>query len=119
MPEIESNALQERMAAIRNHGLETASEIPKAIDQVQDWREYVKAHPIPIIIAAAAVGFLLVPSKPLKKNISTSNGMPTPDFAIPRKNFQASLNSFAESARGSIGSFVSTLIVNSIKDQNW
>jgi hypothetical protein len=54
----------EKMAAVRSRGLVNARELGEEVERLSDWREHVRAHPIPIAIAAAVVGYWLVPTRP-------------------------------------------------------
>jgi len=54
----------EKMAAVRSRGLVNARELGEEVERLGDWREHVRAHPIPLAVAAAVVGYWLVPSRP-------------------------------------------------------
>ena len=54
--------IAEAMQAVRASGTATANRLPAALDRAQDWREYVRAYPIQSVVAAALLGFVLVPS---------------------------------------------------------
>lgn len=54
----------EKMSAVRSRGLVNARELGEEVERLSDWREHVRAHPIPIAIAAAVVGYWLVPVRP-------------------------------------------------------
>ncbi|MGN6545839.1 MAG: hypothetical protein ACTHK7_12370 [Aureliella sp.] len=53
----------EKMAAVRSRGLVNARELSEEVERLSDWREHVRAHPIPIALAAAVAGYWLVPSR--------------------------------------------------------
>ncbi len=53
----------QRMNELRSFGLHTAAQLPRDFDRATDWREHVRAHPIPAVLAAAAIGFLIVPAR--------------------------------------------------------
>ncbi|MGN6133677.1 MAG: hypothetical protein ACTHOU_04210 [Aureliella sp.] len=53
----------EQMAAVRSRGLVNAREFGEEVERLADWREHVRAHPIPLVLAAAAVGYFAIPSK--------------------------------------------------------
>lgn len=53
----------QRMKELRSFGLQTAAQLPRDFDRATDWREHVRAHPIPAVLAAAAIGFLIVPAR--------------------------------------------------------
>jgi len=52
------------MAAVRSRGLVNARELGEEVERLGDWREHVRAHPIPLVVAAAALGYWVVPSRP-------------------------------------------------------
>ena len=111
----DSTHLQREMAAIRRRSLETASEIPAAIDRLQDWREHVRANPLPTILAAAALGYFAVPSKaskspdvPKETNNSLSNHRESTTFV-------GSLLPRAINARTAIGQAVFSYAANAAK----
>jgi len=59
----------EQMAAVRNRGLVNASELGEEVERLSDWREHVRAYPIPLALGAAAVGFWLMPGRARKKKV--------------------------------------------------
>jgi len=54
--------IAQAMHAVRASGTATANRLPAALDRAQDWREYVRAYPMQSVVAAALLGFILVPS---------------------------------------------------------
>jgi hypothetical protein len=52
-----------RMDALRSQGTRVAAQFPRDLDRARDWREHVRAHPIPAVLAAAAVGFAVIPGR--------------------------------------------------------
>jgi hypothetical protein len=52
-----------RMSALRTQGTRAAAQLPRDLDRARDWREHVRAHPIPSVLAAAALGFMVVPGR--------------------------------------------------------
>lgn len=54
----------EKMAAVRSRGLVNARELGEEVERLTDWREHVRAHPIPLALAAAVAGYWLIPSRP-------------------------------------------------------
>jgi len=56
--------IREKMAAVRSRGLVNARELGEEVERLGDWREHVRAHPIPLTLAAAVVGYWLVPARP-------------------------------------------------------
>ncbi len=63
MSDARQSEITRRMDALRNQGARTAAQLPRDLDRARDWREHVRAHPIPAVLAAAAVGFAVVPGR--------------------------------------------------------
>jgi hypothetical protein len=53
----------EQMAAVRSRGLVNARELGEEVERLGDWREHVRAHPVPLVLAAAALGYWAVPAR--------------------------------------------------------
>jgi hypothetical protein len=62
----ESERLINEMKAIRVHGAAAVQELSHDVTRLTDWREHVRAKPIPFMFAAAAVGYMLVPARRTK-----------------------------------------------------
>lgn len=63
MSDLRQHEIVQRMHALRSEGAWAAAQLPRDIDRATDWREHVRAHPIPAVLAAAALGFTLVPGR--------------------------------------------------------
>lgn len=89
----QSEAIRKRMAEIR-------SDLPYDVDlardrvkQLADWRYHISRRPVPILIAAAVAGYLIVPAKPQPKTIVMQSslgdrgrrGLRDSEFAQPAK----------------------------------
>lgn len=55
--------IQQQMAAIRRHMNDDLREIRDSSETMLDWRYYFKRYPLPMVSAAAAVGYFLVPKR--------------------------------------------------------
>lgn len=53
----------QQMAVVRSRGLANARGLGHEVERLTDWREHVRAHPIPVVLAAAALGYWIVPAK--------------------------------------------------------
>jgi len=53
----------EQMAMVRSRGLVNARELGEEVERLSDWREHVRAHPVPLALAAAALGYWAVPAR--------------------------------------------------------
>ncbi len=60
----EQTELRQAMSVVRSRGLANADVLAKRVERLSDWREHVRAHPLPIALAAAALGYWLVPIRP-------------------------------------------------------
>lgn len=63
-----------RMSALRTQGTRVAAQLPRDLDRARDWREHVRAHPIPAVMAAAALGFVVVPARRCEPKAQATNG---------------------------------------------
>jgi len=64
----------EQMAAVRCRGLVNARELNDEVERLGDWREHVRAHPIPLALAAAAIGYWVVPAKRKRAKVKLPQG---------------------------------------------
>lgn len=51
-------AVAARMQEVRRRGHSNAYQLRVDVDRVSDWREHVKAHPLPAVVAAALLGYV-------------------------------------------------------------
>lgn len=51
------------MELIRRRGLGVVQRLNHDMTRLTDWREHVKSTPLPFVVAAAAVGYFIVPSR--------------------------------------------------------
>ncbi len=63
-------ATRKQSEAIRRRMQEIRTELPYAVDdarervkQLSDWKYHMSQHPLPIIVAAVAAGFVIIPKK--------------------------------------------------------
>jgi len=80
------------MQAVRASGTATANRLPAALDRAQDWREYVRAYPIQTVVAAALLGFVLIPSNRKDQgghNVGADGAQPIREK--PRRGFFAAV----------------------------
>ena len=55
--------LRRRMAGVRSSLDSDVEQVATSAQDLTDWKYYVKQHPLPLVGAAVAVGYLLVPRK--------------------------------------------------------
>ena len=59
----DANAIRKQMARIRRELDEDVESVVEGAKELADWRNFVRRHPLISVTAAAAVGFLVVPSR--------------------------------------------------------
>ena len=59
----QSEAIRQRMQLIRTEMPSDADSARARVKELTDWKYHVRNHPLPVLAAAAVVGYLLVPSK--------------------------------------------------------
>jgi hypothetical protein len=70
-----------KMQTLRARGTRVAEHFPNDIRRARDWREYVRAMPLPSAFAAAAIGFLVTYARaaPKQKSMSSEQGVTHPN----------------------------------------
>ena len=101
--------IMERMAAVRARGLRNARELGHDFERLSDWREHVRAHPIPLTLAAFAAAFYVVPSKPRARPAAPSTAVRTTSGETARE----SVNS--PGVKGAVLGFVGSMLASSIR----
>jgi hypothetical protein len=78
-------AIKQRMAEIRTDLPYAADVARERVKELADWKYHVAKHPLPILAAAAAAGYLLVPHKQSRRSDAKSgelvDGNPVPQPA--------------------------------------
>ncbi len=59
--------IRTRMSAVRSRGLVNANQLAEQVEKLSDWREHVRAHPLPIALAVAGLAYWAVPSRGSKQ----------------------------------------------------
>ena len=99
----------ERMAAVRSRGLVNAQELGEEVERLGDWREHVRAHPIPLVVAAAAAAYWLMPAR-----------RPEVKYVVPAQGSTAEVEEQkAKSTGGYVGvllGFATSLAGNAIRN---
>jgi hypothetical protein len=80
-----------QMHALRRTGAKVASEFPSDMKRAKDWREYVRAMPLPSVVAAASVGFGIMfarSSRPKRSSdlAALGTGAPGVMSAVPTRS---------------------------------
>jgi len=60
---LQADEIRERMAMVRQRIDEQSDEVVAQVNALSDWRSYVRRHPWVWVGAAAALGYVLVPSR--------------------------------------------------------
>ena len=60
---LQADEILERMAMVRQRIDEQSDEVVAQVTELSDWRSYVRRHPWVWVGAAAALGYVLVPSR--------------------------------------------------------
>lgn len=103
----------EKMAAVRSRGLANARELNAEVERLGDWREHVRAHPVPIALAAAALGYWVVPTKPkVAKHVPAS---PAQAVATERVADVVDKQSTRSGIAGLALGFATTLLGNAVR----
>ena len=56
--------VQRQMAQVREELTEDVQDLRARVEDLKDWRAFVRKHPWAVMAGAAAVGYLLVPKRP-------------------------------------------------------
>jgi hypothetical protein len=110
------------MKAIRSYGSTAFQELSDDMTRLTDWREHVRAKPLPFMFAAAALGYLLVPAR------RTNVAQQTPKSVVPlesngvEKSTERFVNKpFANKLRATAWAYASrwvqNYVTNLVKDQ--
>lgn len=101
----------ERMAAVRSRGLVNARELGEEVERLGDWREHVRAHPIPLALAAAALGYWVVPARRKKRPVEA----PSSGFSGGAASAREEKAKAATGITGLLLGFATTLAGNAIR----
>jgi hypothetical protein len=102
--------LAARMQEVRRRGHSNAYQLRVGVDRVSDWKEHVKAHPLPAIFASAFVGYLAT-SKLLGNGSSSSEKIPQGVHMSEQKaDEQVAKASISAGVAGFVGSMLSNAL---------
>jgi hypothetical protein len=107
----EATTISERMNAVRNRGLVNARELGQEVERLGDWREHVRANPLPLALAAAVAGFWLVPARRPKPVVVKQ------DTEVEEKAKVAGAAGLGGAAMGFVGSMLGNLVRNYVSHQ--
>ncbi len=103
--------IRQQMSEVRNRGTAHVRLLADRVEKLSDWREHVRAHPVPIALAAAVAAYWLVPSKPRPSGTGTvASAKETGTDESPAKA------STRASMTGAAMGFVGTLLANAIRN---
>ena len=72
--------IRRQMTEVRRRGLANAEVLAERVERLSDWREHVRAHPLPIALGVAALAYWLVPSR---TRTGTASMLAKPDSRMP------------------------------------
>ncbi len=114
--------LAERMQEVRRRGHANAYHLRVGVDRVSDWKEHVKAYPIPAVVLAAVVGYWatskLIPAKTRTKSRSERIADEQHQEVVTKSTATAGIAAFAGSlasnlirqyARGYLDNYIQSL----------
>jgi hypothetical protein len=109
----------EQMAAVRNRGLVNASELGEEVERLSDWREHVRAYPVPLVLGAAALGFWIVPGRVRKKRVdkSGSSHSARAETIQEERTKTAGVAGIGGAAMGFVGSLIGNAVRAYIAEQ--
>ncbi|WP_404305405.1 hypothetical protein [Neorhodopirellula lusitana] len=83
----QSEAIRDRMQAIRNELPYDADAARARVQELTDWKYHMRKHPWPLLAAAAVAGYLLVPSKqPVRVTHDSDRPSSQPPADAPKKS---------------------------------
>lgn len=104
--------LASRMQEVRRRGHSNAYQLRVGVDRVSDWKEHVKAHPIPAIVASAIAGYIVT-----SQLIGRTQ---PPPIAVPQSFRRGSVQQTQEqvaktTATAGIAAFVGSIVSNAVR----
>lgn len=112
---VDEEQLIERMNKIRNASERHVSQMHLEAERLVDWREHVRAQPLPALAIAVAAGFWLFhrkPAAPAKQRPHAPSPCQKPDAEHPDADSQESVarTSFASGAMAFAGTMAGNLL---------
>jgi hypothetical protein len=107
--------IMERMAAVRARGLRNARELGHDFERLSDWREHVRAHPIPLTLAALAAGFYIVPTKPKQTPAAVASQMRAAASGPVSRAAEPVGATSTPGMKGAVLGFVGSMLANTIR----
>ncbi len=110
--------LREKMSFVRSRGLDNASELGERVEKLSDWREHVRAHPVPIALAVGALAYWAIPTK--TKVAASSAPSQTPRGSVEGTEREAKVAGIAGlggAAMGFLGSLLGNAVRSYVSDQ--
>lgn len=111
--------IRHEMSAVRRRGLANAEVLAERVEKLSDWREHVRAHPLPMALAVSALAYWLVPSRTRTGAVpGTGTVVPSQGKADSNESRLAKKEAKAASFAGVGGAamgFVGSLIGNAVR----
>lgn len=112
----DKHVICEQMAAVRNRGLVNASELGEEVERLSDWREHVRAYPVPLVLAAAAAGFWIMPGRARKRK-ADKDQLPLPQAVQAERAKPGGVAGMSGAAMGFLGSMLANAVRGYISEQ--
>ncbi len=120
--------LRKEMSLVRNRGLANASALAERVERLSDWREHVRAHPLPLALAAGALAFWMVPksrsqsatarTEAMASTASSTKGSGTGNAAPTEREAKvAGIAGIGGAAMGFLGSLIGNAVRNYVGEQ--
>ncbi len=119
----EQQEIVQRMAEVRSRGLVNAHDLGHDVERLSDWREHVRAYPIPLALGAAIVGYWMIPARktavPKTQTVrSESSELPYPTTQQPvQETKRFSLAGLSGAAMGFVGTLAANAARSYISEQ--
>lgn len=117
----ERDKLIAEMESIRRQGLQAAEQFGHDMTRLADWREHIRASPLPFVIAAAAAGYVVVPVPRRNVRLATTIQVERADNMPAATIRRSSASSFADKLRATAisyaGRWIQTVVSDFVKQQ--
>ncbi len=112
----ERDKLAAEMESIRGQGLQTVEQLSRDVTRMADWREYIRASPLPFVIGAAVAGYVLVPSRRVAARLPPNFSNTSPELLPTAKVHQSSVSSIVGKLRIAAMAYAGRWIRTAVSD---
>ncbi len=127
---LDQTTLRQEMDHVRSRGLVNAGELKQEVQRLADWREHVRSHPVPFVLATAALAYFLIPTRARRPRAvpvdvsrtqvagnTTVGSASTVDSAGEASTKTAGIASLSGAAMGFAGSLIGNAVRSYIAEQ--